>query len=248
MKTILRKMTLIALAGVLASGIYSCTKVSDTKDNEGIIEVAADGTTLFIKSSLVSSLSADLSYSEEELDILLHMKEEEKLAMDVYTALYAKWGSQVFYKISGAEENHMNAVILLLQSYGEEYTQIGDPGIFSIEEFQILYTQLVNTGSESIENAYTVGALIEEMDIKDLTVYLGTVKNENIIMVFENLLEASCNHLRAFNRQLVALGLTYTPVYITQDEYDEIISSPNESGNLDQLHRDGESKKRNGQG
>ena len=67
-------MTLIALAGVLASGIYSCTKVSDTKDNEGIIEVAADGTTLFIKSSLVSSLSADLSYSEEELDILLHMK------------------------------------------------------------------------------------------------------------------------------------------------------------------------------
>ena len=38
--------------------------------------------------------------------------------------------------------------------------------------------------------------------------------NENIIIVFENLQKGSRNHLRAFNRQLVSLGVTYIPIYI----------------------------------
>ena len=75
------------------------------------------------------------------------------------------------------------------------------------------------------------GALIEELDIKDLQEYLEVVKNENIKIVFENLLRESRNHLRAFNRQLDNLGVEYTPVYITQEEYDQIVSTPNETGN-----------------
>ncbi len=85
------------------------------------------------------------------------------------------------------------------------------------------------------------------MDIKDLTEYLKSATNENIIMVFENLLNGSRNHLRAFNRQLVNLGLIYSPVYINQDEYDLIISSPNESGKRYQMNRNGRFGKRNGQ-
>ena len=94
-------------------------------------------------------------------------------------------------------------------------------------------------GSVSIEEAWKVGALIEEMDITDLTGYLIEVTNENIIMVFENLQKGSRNHLRAFNRQLVTLGLTYTPVYLSQDEYNLIVSSPNETGKLYQMNRNG---------
>jgi hypothetical protein len=86
------------------------------------------------------------------------------------------------------------------------------------------------------------------MDIKDLTEYLSDITNENIIMVFENLLKGSRNHLRAFNRQLLSLGLTYTPVYISQEEYDQIVSSPNETGSQYQMNRNGNKHgKRNGQ-
>lgn len=75
------------------------------------------------------------------------------------------------------------------------------------------------------------GALIEELDIKDLQEYLEVVKNENIKIVFENLLRESRNHLRAFNRQLEKSGVEYTSVYITRAEYDQIVSSQNETGN-----------------
>jgi hypothetical protein len=80
--------------------------------------------------------------------------------------------------------------------------------------------------------AFKTGALIEDLDIKDLMEFLGEVTNENIIMVFENLTRGSRNHLRAFNRQLVRSGITYTPEYISQEEFDNIIASPQETGNV----------------
>jgi hypothetical protein len=61
-------------------------------------------------------------------------------------------------------------------------------------------------------------------------------------MVFENLEKGSRNHLRAFTRQLTFLGLTYTPVYLGADEYNQIITSPNESGQQYQMNRFGKGR------
>jgi len=251
MKTISKSKHIVGLLLTLVIGLNACSKVKgedDFAENNGIIDVAADGTTLLMKANLESVFTENLTFSEAELDILLHMKEEEKLAGDVYKTLYEKWGSNIFSNISKAEDTHMNAVILLLQNYGEEFTKVGDRGIFSNPDFQTLYGQLVAKGSVSLEEAYKTGALIEEMDIKDLADYLESMTNENIIMVFENLEKGSRNHLRAFNRQLVRLGVTYTPVYISQEKYDQIVSSPNESGNQYQKNGKGRNCKRNGQG
>ncbi|MFZ2340832.1 MAG: DUF2202 domain-containing protein [Bacteroidales bacterium] len=215
----------------------SCTKETSDPAVSGynnLLNVAADGTTLLVGSNLGTCLSEDLSFTDDELEILLHMKEEEKLARDVYTFLFEKWGTPVFSNISKAEDTHLNAVIYLLQNYGEEYTQTGEPGVFANSDFQELYSQLVEKGSGSVEAAMETGALIEELDIKDLEEYLEVVENENIKMVFENLLRGSRNHLRAFNRQLENLGVEYIPVYITQEEYDQIVSTPNETGNSNQ--------------
>ncbi|HJX71218.1 MAG TPA: DUF2202 domain-containing protein, partial [Bacteroidales bacterium] len=107
----------------------------------------------------------------------------------------------------------------------------GEPGVFSDAGIQVLYHDLIAKGSVSAEEAYMTGALIEEMDIKDLTEALNNDMNENIIRVFENLLKGSRNHLRAFNRQIINLGLNHTPVYISQEEYDQIVNSPFEKGN-----------------
>ena len=227
------------ISGLVASMLLltgSCTK--ETTDPaiavNNLLNVAADGTTLLVGSNLGACLSEDLTFTDDELETILHMKEEEKLARDVYTFLFEKWETPVFSNISKAEDNHLNAVLYLLQNCGDEYTGTEDPGVFANSDFQDLYTQLVEKGSGSVETAMETGALIEELDIKDLEECLEVVENENIKIVFENLLRGSRNHLRAFNRQLENLGVEYTPVYITQEEYDQIVSTPNETGNGNQ--------------
>jgi hypothetical protein len=228
-------MIISSLSVILLIGVNGCSKEpmnSDVAEYTSILDVDSDGSTLVRVSYFGSVLSQELSIDESELNILLYMKEEEKLAMDVYAALSQKWRQPIFSNISQAENTHMNAVIYLLQTYGNEYTLAEQPGEYSNSEFQTLYTELVSKGSISIEEAYMVGALIEEMDIKDLTESINKVTNENIILVFENLQKGSRNHLRAFNRQLTRMGLTYTPTNISQDEYDQIVNSAHETGSL----------------
>lgn len=230
-KTKIHGFFLIAgLLGLISQGCTENLNGSAPEEFAEIISVNSDGSTLLPLVRLSAAVSDQLLFEDSELEILLHMKEEEKLARDVYTTLYEKWKIPVFSNISRAESTHMDAVIFLLKSYGEEHTGISEPGSFSDPKFQELYNQLVTKGSESLEEAYKAGALIEEMDIKDLTEQLKIVTNENIIMVFENLRKGSRNHLRAFNRHLVFLGKTYIPQYISQEEFNQIISSPHETG------------------
>ena len=75
------------------------------------------------------------------------------------------------------------------------------------------------------------GALIEEMDIYDLVAESDKTENVNILMVYDNLKKGSENHLRAFTRQLTFLNASYSPVYLTQDEYTGIFSTANAMGN-----------------
>jgi len=48
--------------------------------------------------------------------------------------------------------------------------------------------------------------------------------------VYENLLKGSRNHLRAFASTLERYGVTYTPQFLSQEEYEEIVGSPMETG------------------
>ena len=134
--------------------------------------------------------------SNEETADLLHMRQEEKLARDVYLHLSAKWNVPIFARIAAAEQQHMDAVGRLLAKYG-----LSDPivdntaGQFSDPQFSALYVQLVQKGSASVVAAYQVGALIEEMDIVDLREALVGTTHTDIQNVYENLLRGSSNHL-----------------------------------------------------
>jgi len=235
MKTIIKSTLIGSLLGMSLLTLGACTKNNSSFEDAGnvsIIDVSADGTTTLVASRLALAASDDFSFSDKELEMLLHMKEEEKLARDVYSALYTNWKIPVFSNISRSENTHMNAVLFLLKNYGEEYTGVEEAGKFTNPEFQQLYDRLITSGSESLAGAFRTGALIEDLDIKDLMDYLDEVTNDNIIMVFENLCKGSRNHLRAFNRQLVWRGITYIPEYISQEVFDKIISSPHEAGNV----------------
>lgn len=170
--------------------------------------------------------------NEGEIAALLFMREEEKLARDVYTYLYDSWSVKSFQNISYSEQSHMDAVLVLIDKY-----DLDDPaadniyGTFQNGDLQQLYDDLIDVGSVSIEAALKVGAAIEEIDIIDLQRELDTtVDNADITIVFENLMKGSRNHLRAFVGNLSTLGITYEPQYLTQEDYDMIINSPREAG------------------
>ena len=169
--------------------------------------------------------------SETERASLVFMREEEKLARDVYTYLYTKWNILIFNNIASSEQAHTDAVLVLLNKYG-----ISDPvenngmGIFTNPDLQRLYTDLTQQGSVSLLNALLVGATIEDLDISDLNSALLSVDNADIEYVYDNLNKGSRNHLRSFFSQIQIQNGTYEAQFISQDEFDEIVNSPIERG------------------
>jgi hypothetical protein len=82
----------------------------------------------------------------------------------------------------------------------------------------------------SQNDALAVGCLIEETDIRDINDKKAQVEDEpDIVLVYDNLLCGSRNHLRAFNSTLLQQGVTYVPQVLTQTEWDAIALSPHES-------------------
>jgi hypothetical protein len=225
--------TLVISGFAIVTVFTSCQKDMLNSDNvqyASMLDVSTDGTSTMINQNMQSAFVETSDLTETELATLVKMKDEERLARDVYSILYQKWGSTVFSRISSAENNHLNAIVRLMQNYNLPDTLIGEAGTFADVNVQNLYNNLVTKGSKSIGEAYRTGALIEELDIKDLSNAIASTSNANITLVFENLEKGSRNHLRSFYNQLTAIGIVYTPVYITQADYDQIVSSSMEKG------------------
>ncbi len=169
--------------------------------------------------------------TQQEKDMLIQMREEEKLARDVYDYLYNQTGLMIFDNISSSEQMHMDLVLGLLQKYNLPDPASDIPGEFSNPELQSLYDQLITNGSVSEIEALKVGATIEDLDIYDLEEFSKLTTNDDILEVFDNLTCGSRNHMRAFYGQLLLLGETYSPQYISQSELDAIINSSHERCN-----------------
>ncbi|MBN2132295.1 MAG: DUF2202 domain-containing protein [Sedimentisphaerales bacterium] len=145
--------------------------------------------------------------SEAEIADVLFMREEEKLARDVYLALAELWDCPIFTNIAVAEQRHMDALGLLIVKHDLDDSIVDDTrGVFATPEFANLYAAYIETGSASLLDALSVGLEIEELDIEDLEQALETVQASDVQWVFENLLRGSYNHLRAFSRAVATGG------------------------------------------
>lgn len=211
---------------ILAVGLVSSVYAGNAQNRGGIIVLG--------------------SLTQTDTDSLLFMREEEKLARDVYTVLGEIWQNPVFSRIAASEQNHMDAIKSRLDAYG-----LNDPaqaaGVFTNSELQALYNSLIKKGSVSELEALKVGALIEEVDIQDLQNALSATSLPDLQRVYQNLESASENHLRAFVRSLQAAGESYTPQVLSSDEIQTILSATNSQGQGRQ-GRQGNSAGRNCQG
>jgi len=165
----------------------------------------------------------------EETATLSHMREEEKLARDVYLALHKAWGLRIFANIAASEQKHTDALANLLARHGIPDPVVDDtPGVLIDEELSELCEKLIDSGEKSLVNALLVGATVEDLDIADLEIAIAETDKPDLRRVYSNLLRGSENHLRAFVAWLAGQDETYTPQFISQERFDEIIgAAPN---------------------
>jgi|JI10StandDraft_1071094.scaffolds.fasta_scaffold07190_2 hypothetical protein len=165
--------------------------------------------------------------SAGERATLAFVREEEKLARDVYDALDGN--GQPFVNVQASEQRHMDQILVLLERYG-----LPDPaattaiGAFVDPALQGLYTQLVGQGQAGASAAYTVGCTIEDLDLRDLDRAIAESTHADLDDTYALLAMGSRNHLRAFYGRLTAAGGSYAPQYIDQATFDAIVSSPHE--------------------
>lgn len=222
-KNIYMLVLLIIVIGVV---YFIYNKNGSVKSEEYIV----DSSDFIVASNHVVNLPIE-ELTIDEINGLIMMREEEKLAHDVYITLYNKWKLNVFQNISKSELTHTNAVKYLIERYKiEDPIKDSSVGVFAKKEFTELYNNLVAKGSISLLDALQVGATIEDLDIKDLKDHYLKTDNQDIKIVYNNLERGSRNHLRAFSKQIDRNGGNYIAQYLTQEEINLILSSPQEKG------------------
>ncbi len=185
--------------------------------------------------TLTSSCSDDTSNEKQFIELtlneqedLLFLREEEKLARDVYLFSFDLYGDQIFNNIAASEQQHMDQVLTLLNKYGLSDPISSERGEFNDPTLQNLYNDLTGASEVSLLKALTVGATIEDLDINDISIFESRTTKEDLLQVYEGLKCGSGNHLRSYTDRLDLLETDYTPQYISPEEYTAIISTERE--------------------
>ena len=122
-------------------------------------------------------------------DMLTYAMQDETIARAEYAAILATYGSvRPFTNIIRAEESHILALQPLFEAYG-----IAVPADDS--------ASLVTT-VPSLTEAYQTGVSAEVNNIAMYETFLDQNLPDNVRAVFESLMRASENHLRAFQNRL----------------------------------------------
>lgn len=174
----------------------------------------------------IDTLAQVTPLTTQEIEDLQFLREEEKLARDVYTHAYNLYGVNIFNNIASSKQRHTNSVLELMNRYEVEDIATATLGDFTDSELGQLYTALIARVETSEAQAYAVSATIEDLDIYDLDLKATQTQNSELQNLYANLKCGSKNHMRSFTKKLTSLDLTYTPEYIDAAQYTEILNAP----------------------
>jgi hypothetical protein len=149
----------------------------------------------------VCCVTSTLPTTAAEAKWLGFMREEEKLARDVYAQLYAKWKLRLFDNIGRSEERHYESIGVLLARHAVVDPTKGLPaGVYTDAGLNSLYAALVAKGLTSAKDALEVGIAIEKQDIADLESAVKETDKTDIKTVYTNLMTGSLSHLESFEQ------------------------------------------------
>ena len=125
--------------------------------------------------------------------------QEEKLAHDLYTEFAARYDDPVFDRIAASETRHLEAFRTLLARYGITDPTAGQAaGSFSDPTVKATYDRLLAEGLTGEPAALGVGRTVETTDIADLRAAAEGLTAPDVQRVYQQLLNASQQHLAAF--------------------------------------------------
>ncbi|MCA8968724.1 MAG: DUF2202 domain-containing protein [Planctomycetes bacterium] len=184
--------------------------------------------------SYINTLPKQTLSAAETADLVM-MRQEEKLARDVYKVLYDVWKLPAFSNIAASEQSHMDLCKFLLDRYALPDPNPSDAvGIFKDAQFTHLFQVLVLFGIQSQDHALVVGAFIEDLDIADLDDTLARSDNRDLDTLYQNLQLGSRNHLRSFYGLLANRNLFYPGIVLPTSRIVSIALSPHENGAVDE--------------
>ncbi|NDV67697.1 DUF2202 domain-containing protein [Dysgonomonas sp. 25] len=219
--------------------LFSCSSENDFDDNTGtgnselvsLLKVSDEGISSFMVDNLCPVLDATSPLAADEIEFLYALREDEKMSRDLNLAFSSLYPTAIqFSRIGTAEATHIATIERLLDYYEIEYPALSPDGVFADKYRQSQYNELLIT-SNTLENAHTAIARLEEENIVDYDNVLENISNPNIKIIISNLLKSSTNHLRAVVRQITLLGSSYTPSLLDGTTYQVIISSNPGQGN-----------------
>jgi hypothetical protein len=144
---------------------------------------------------------------EAEVATLKWMREEEKLARDMYLTLNTYSPAKIFTNIAASEQKHFDALGKKLVLYGIDDPAIDQIGVFADPQLQALYDELLGLGMVSYTEALKVGVIIEKADLTDLEAAIDGTDSRPLARTYQHLLTGSEHHLAAFTKLLAKAGV-----------------------------------------
>ncbi|QOP41575.1 DUF2202 domain-containing protein [Sulfurimonas marina] len=160
-------------------------------------------TTALLTTALVAkgkTVTTSTTLTDEQLDTLVFIYQEEKVARDTYITLGNMYSNQtVFANIQLSEQEHIDQAEALCDTYGADTSAIDESNVgeFEVPVLQELYDTLIAQGTQSELSALMVGEYIEITDIDDLE-HAEEGMPTDVVNVYENLKAGSLSHLDGF--------------------------------------------------
>ena len=217
----MNKILKLSLSLTTLLALNACNGGESSPKNTSSLELPTE-----VETALASEKSM---LTQELIDTISYMGNEERLAYDVYNELYRQYGTKQFTNIAAKSEyKHITAVQELVQKYilndDINFTNVDLPalgyintpienmqaGTYDIAKIQGLYDSLVSQGATSEIDALKVGCIIEVVDVTDLDSYITLAEKSNasdIVTVFNFLRDGSYNHYWAFDKGLKKAGV-----------------------------------------
>ena len=135
----------------------------------------------------------------EQRATLAATAEEEKLALDLYTAFADRYDDAAFAHVAAAESRHLTAVRTLLSRY-----DVADPtdglaaGEFADDAVAGRYGELLAQGESSLDDAYAAARAVEQDDLTALEAAASGVTAEDVAHLYAQLARAGERHLAVF--------------------------------------------------
>jgi hypothetical protein len=213
--------------------IDAMSSIEHLEETTGLIQSIADVEK--IPSELRDALlTPSNTLTQETKNALAYMGNEERLAYDVYSSLYATHLAngeeikQLTNIATKSEATHIQTVQILVQKYITDVSDFTNvtlanlesisanvadmpSGEYSIAAIQDLYDVLIAKGIQSKQDALEVGCMVEVVDINDLLTDIQLAQDSNaddVVAAFEFLRDGSYSHYYAFDEGLKNMGVT----------------------------------------